>query len=256
VLISKRNAVAAVALALLCAAAVLTVESTPVRVVFGIPLVLVLPGYALTSALFARRAVAGSTVLLLSLSVSIAVVIVGSFVLNWLPAGLTETTWTTLLAGTTAVAGLWAARVLPAGSAGRDSFALSRRTAARAAMVVLALAITAGTLVFARKPLPAKGVRGYTALWILPGGSSAVDVGVQSSELRRTSFRLDLDAGSGPTIRRHFVLSTGERWLARLRVDRSTKRIDARLYRRASTTRVYRRVRLLLPRAGSPSHAG
>jgi len=249
VLISRRNAVAAVALALVCAAVVLTVELTPVRVLFGVPLVLVLPGYALASALLARRDVADSTVLLLSMALSIAVVIVGSFVLNWLPPGLTETTWTILLAGTTTLAGLWAARVLPAGT-GRHSFALSR-TVARAAMVVLALAITAGALVFARKPLPAKGVRGYTSLWILPAGSSAVDVGAQSSELRRTPFRLDLDAGSGRTIRRYFVLSTGERWSMRVRVGQGTKRVDVRLYRRASPTRVYRRVRLLLPRSAT-----
>ena len=87
--ISRRASLLAALLALACAAVVLSAEASTVLVVFGLPLVLLLPGYALTSALFARHDLQNVQVVLLTLTLSFVTVILGTFVLHWFPGGLT-----------------------------------------------------------------------------------------------------------------------------------------------------------------------
>lgn len=243
-MISRRNCLVAVAVAVASSAVVMTPAPMPLRVAFGVPLLLV-PGYALASALFGRCGLRGADLLLFSITLSLAVVIVGTFVLNWLPYGLTTTTWTALLAGTTLVAGLWAVLVIPAGKRGRSRTTLRPRPR-EIGVLAIALLIAVNAIAFGRTPLPAAGIQGYTSLWILPGGRHAGEVGVESSELHRTVYRLEIRDDQGHRIQRSLTLAPGQRWSARFRVPQSAHRVDARLFRRGSPRHVYRRVRLLL----------
>src|SRR5690348_6500277 len=61
------------------------------------PLVLVLPGYMLTAALYHKRSLDASHRLLLTLGLSLAIDILSGLILNVLPAGLQATSWVTLL---------------------------------------------------------------------------------------------------------------------------------------------------------------
>src|SRR5258708_19924598 len=69
--------------------------------ILTLPLVLVLPGYALTAALLPNRSLGVAERLMFSLGLSLAVVILGGLALNWTPFGLRAISWAVLLAGLT-----------------------------------------------------------------------------------------------------------------------------------------------------------
>jgi len=77
---------------------------------FALPLVLLLPGYAITAALFPKGAIGVSERLLLSLGLSICVTALGGVILNWTPWGLQPASWAVLLGGITLCASLIALR--------------------------------------------------------------------------------------------------------------------------------------------------
>src|SRR5215831_9505820 len=79
---------------------VLPSDRVPGRIL-TLPLVLVLPGYALTSALFPRRTLGVPEHLVFSLSLSMVIVILGGLALNWTPFGLRASSWAVLLGGIT-----------------------------------------------------------------------------------------------------------------------------------------------------------
>src|SRR4051812_1099491 len=80
-----------------------------VGIVLALPLVFVLPGYTLTETLFHKRSLDISHRLVLSLGLSLAIDILGGFLLNLLPEGLQAISWAELLGLFTAVFSLLAA---------------------------------------------------------------------------------------------------------------------------------------------------
>lgn len=63
-------------------------NETPLRVIFGIPLVLFFPGYALLSALFPGRELDGVERVALSIGLSICLVVFTGLALNYTPWGI------------------------------------------------------------------------------------------------------------------------------------------------------------------------
>jgi hypothetical protein len=232
--------------------------------------VLVLPGLALARALFPTRALSAVELLLLSIALSLAVVVVGSVVLHMTPFGLTTTSWTILLAcvtvGATFATHVWVAhptgdfasgtRTAEALSAGAHPL-LRPRWVINGALLGLAIGIAISAVLFARTPLPAKGIEGYSALWLLPGdkASRRLDLGVQSSELETTRYRLELRVGKTRLHTYRFVLATSDQWTASPRVRRGWKgTVRALLYRASAPDKVYRHARLLV--ATRPAQQG
>lgn len=258
-MITRRNVLLCAICAAVCAAAVLIPAPTVIHVVFGVPLVLFLPGYALTSALFARRRIGSADVVLLSLAFSVSIAVIGTLILNWLTSDLTARTWTGLLLGETIIAALWALRAIPTDTEGQPSLRprMSLRQALLPALaLVAALVAVAAVIVFSRTPLPGRGVQGYTSLWMLPGQNrSEIVVGVQSSERHTTSYQLKIRSGGGREIDQRLTLAPGDRWIKRITVAPSSRRVDAELFRTDSPQDVYRRVRLLLGTAPPRSDA-
>src|SRR5689334_8130820 len=91
-------------LALACALAlaalvliVLGVSSPALRLLLGLPLVLLLPGYTLTAALFPDRALGGADRALFTLSLSLSTAILCGFVLNRTAWGLRPESWAVIL---------------------------------------------------------------------------------------------------------------------------------------------------------------
>ena len=122
--------------------------------------------------------------------------------------------------------------------------------------LVAALVAVAAVIIFSRTPLPARGVRGYTALWMLPGQNrSEIVIGVQSSERHTTSYQLKIRSGGGRQLDQRLTLAPGDRWIKRIRVAPSSRRVDAELFRSDSPQDVYRRARLLLGTAAPRSDA-
>ncbi|HEU4783249.1 MAG TPA: DUF1616 domain-containing protein [Ktedonobacterales bacterium] len=80
------------------------IVSGPVNIVFGVLLALVLPGYALSAAVFRMRSVRTAERAALTLGISLSVAILGGLVLDALPGGLETQTWLFLLGGVTVTA--------------------------------------------------------------------------------------------------------------------------------------------------------
>src|SRR4051794_12377385 len=80
------------------------------RTLCVLPLVFVLPGYALVAVVFPNGALGYAERILFSVGMSLAIAIFGGLLLNLLPWGLQATPWAILLAGTTLIGCLVAQR--------------------------------------------------------------------------------------------------------------------------------------------------
>lgn len=237
----------AAALAVLGAFVVVFVPNTPVQVIFALPLLFVLPGLALSAALFPsdRRDLARRLVTLLGLSLAVA--ILGALLLDLLPFGLRSSSWAILLALVTCGSVAVAIRRRSGGRSG--TFFAPRVRLVDVVLFGFALALVAGTLIFARTPLAAKNVQGYTALSMLPGQGSksrVLQVQISSSELRPLRYRLELHVGRNLFAVRHVALAPGQSWRATWRLTPNeiagVRRIRARLYRADHPHAIYRSV--------------
>jgi hypothetical protein len=250
---SRRACVVTIALAALCAGVVVASTSTPVRVAFAIPLLFVLPGYALAAALFDQARLATAPRFLLGLGLSIAAAILTALFLDVTRIGLGTGSWAMSLAlVTVAAAGAGALRPETAAPPRR---LLPRVRGRDALLVVGALAVTVTAVVVGRTPVEAKNAQGFTSLWVRPalGAAHAVRLGVQSSELQVSSYRLVLRRGSTVLLRRDLRLEPGDRWVKVVPLAPGARRVRAYLYRGDRPGRVYRWVGLALAQRRAPT---
>ena len=77
------------------------ITNSPVNVVFGVLLALVLPGYTLSAAAFRMRSVRGVERAALTLGISLSVATLGGLLLDALPGGLQTQSWLFLLGSVT-----------------------------------------------------------------------------------------------------------------------------------------------------------
>jgi hypothetical protein len=233
-----------------------------VRVIFALPLALVFPGAALALALFPARMGAVERVAL-AVALSLTTDVIGGVLLNWSSFGLRVTPWVSLLLGTSVVAGGAAALRTSRQRERRSGHVAppSRRwVPLRPTLIVLlTLVLAGGAVALARTPLSAEGVHGYTVLSILPGTQDpdTIRVGVVSSELQTTSYRLELRAAGRRLWSRLLTLAPRQRWNAVLdvtSVPRSRRSFVATLYRTdAPKPRpAYRWATLVFPGATHP----
>lgn len=231
--------------AVVCAAIAVAVPVEAVRVIVTLPLVLLLPGYAVVAAAFGARLLDVPQRFLLALACSLMIAILGGIVLNSMPGGIDTLNWALLLVAVTVVA-CWIAarrrRGRPHVATGGEKLRVGR---GELAMFAAAALIAVAAIVLAQTPFPANDARGFTALAMLPETEgAAVEVDVISSE--QHSQRYVLEVGSRrsgrPEVRR-FALEPGETTSVRIPVSvDGRQRIDAVLYRANDPNRVYRRV--------------
>lgn len=166
-----------------------------VGMVFGLPLVLVLPGYTFTAAVFPRESLGRTERILFSVGLSFTITILGGLALNLTPWGLTRVTWVIWLVSftlfTSGVA-LWKEfNRQKRGPAPTLPFVLSMR---EVALIGLAEVLVVAAVVIARTPTPPQAVQGYSMLWLLPADQSdAVRVGFSSMEFNTTRYKMELD---------------------------------------------------------------
>jgi uncharacterized membrane protein len=258
----------------LCVVVALAVPWEAVRALAAIPLCLLLPGYAIVSATFARQELGGWQRALLTLAISLMVLALGSLALNYVPGGIQSISWALLLF--LVVLGCCRSAALRREPAGR---ARSRRRAGSGSdrdrdpaapsplrlrlwdglMLGAAVIAAAAAIVLAQTPVSATNARGYTELWMLPASDDAgsVLVGVASQEQRPLGYKLEVKVGAGPpSFEANLDLRPGEERVFSVPLEeavpgRSRVRVDASLIRGDRFRRVYRRVTSWLPTAGS-----
>jgi uncharacterized membrane protein len=233
-----------------------TPDNVPGRVLTS-SLVLVLPGYALTSALFPRQALGIPERLVFSLGLSLAIVLLGGLVLNLTPFGLRAGSWAVFLTGIT----LGACAVALVRRRGQDistsgwlgDIGLTFRQGLLLGLAALIVcgAVAVSIIGAERQPSP-----GFTQLWILPVGGAAnakhvVRLGMSNTESKAMEYRLAVNM-NGKVVKEWpaIDLSPNEKWEATLVLPQTghsgTARVEAMLYRTDAPTTIYRHVVLWL----------
>lgn len=237
----------ACALAVACAVLALLIPFDGIALVFAIPLALVLPGYALVAAAFARRDPPRPYVLLLSLALSLATLTLGGLVLNYL-GGVHPLSWALLLLLVVlAGCGTAAVRRGPPSATLRRSW--PHPGGAQLALLIAAAAAAAAAIVLAATTVPNDDALGYTQLWILPQAGSQgreAQVGVRSEEQKPARFDLRIRLGDYRVVKRSFRLQPGEDRVVKLRAPPAASGVVpvvATLLRHNRPFKVYRRVK-------------
>ncbi len=236
----------------LCALLALVIPWPALSLIFAAPLVLFAPGYAIVAATFARRDLDWPRTALLSLALSLATLVIGSFLLNYAPGGIRGISWAILLPLVT-IACCRAAALRRPKSAGPD-LPKPKIRSRDAAFALGGLALVIAALVLAMTTLPAKNARGYTELWVTPQASrtgGSAEIGVGSEEQHKTSYVLRTRVGDGTPAVRRFTLRPGEEHTIRLDAapggDGSPVPVEARLARADRPNQVYRQVSASIP---------
>ena len=228
-----------------------------------LPLVLVLPGYALTAATFAKRPLGIPERIVLSLGLSLVLVIVGGLLLNWTPFGLSAVSWTVLLSSLTLGSCLVAlARRRGHSLAAPDWSEIGRGgwTPRQSLLLGLAAVIAIGAIALSNVGAQRQTSAGFTQLWIRPTDGTATDstirLGVSNMESTAMQYRLVVSVDAKvvkvwPAI----DLAPHENWAGILLLPpakspagtaASSRMVEADLYRAHAPETIYRHVVLWL----------
>ena len=235
---------------------VLANGSVPLRTLFGLPLILVIPGYALTALLWGRHQLGAPERVVLSIGISLALAALSALLLDWTPLGIGGGQQTLLL-GLVALVAIVAVvlrdlrarggRTEPgAGGAPRPFASFKWR---QALLFGVAVAIVASAVAYsAHSALRPRGT-GFTQSWIHVQDAKAgvVDIGLENDELQAETYRLQLTVDKRPVNEwRDVRLEPGQQWSTRLSLPQSRRQgvTELVVYRSDHPTTVYRKVQL------------
>jgi hypothetical protein len=202
----------AVGSAALCAVLALVLPFEALRLALALPLTMFLSGYAISAAIFARRPLPRRQFLLLSVGLSLAVLALGTLVLNYVPGGIRAWSWALLLFLVVLGCCRGAALRRPRGAGAPVSWALPRVSAVQAGLLGAAGLAALAAVVLAFTPLAATNATGFTEIWIHPlPGDNGVRIGVGSAEREDASYRLVVNFGGSREVTRKIELRPGQR---------------------------------------------
>lgn len=184
-----------------------------ISIVLTLPLVLVVPGYVLTEALFPRRALETFQRVAFTIALSLAVTILSGFLLNQLPSGLRLFPWAIWLGLFTVIFSLLAylrrRKQLLAAQAQVDQTimvrAVHRSQPQISAFVLfgLAMLVIVLSVLYSVVGAEQQSHPGFTNLSVLPaikaGNSCAVSIRLQSFELASVSYRVVVTTNKAQT---------------------------------------------------------
>jgi hypothetical protein len=223
-----------------------------VRLICALPLVLFLPGYAITMALFLPRSLGVPERLLFSLGLSVIVTALAGLALNLTPWGLQTSTWAITLAAIVLLAGVIAWRRRQDAAITSVPVDMKFKLRLRDGLLLgLAVLVTGTAIGLTRIPAAPNGVAGYTSLWMIPanpGNSNDFRLGFNSSEFTETRYRLQVSVGdqvvqAWPEL----SLKPGGTWETTIGLQSDqvvSGTIVADLYRLDDPTTIYRHVKL------------
>jgi uncharacterized membrane protein len=260
------------AIALVCGALALLIPPalSPVRIV-ALPLVLLLPGYALTSALLSTERLGIPERLVFSMSLSVVAVIIGGLLLSLLPQGMNTVSWTVYLVGTVAALSV-VALVRPRGQGGATApvqtwYLRAGFRPRQVVQLVIAAGIVCAAFAVAILGAQRQKYAPFTQLWMQPVGRAslqgtglhmAVRVGVTNREPKAIAGRIVVTL-DGRTVKvwPSVYLRSQHDWVSTLVLHpsgaRHIARVEADLYPTSAPTTSYRRVVLWLSENAPPS---
>jgi hypothetical protein len=240
------------ALGVLVALAVLfsvTGAGDPVlRLLAGLPLVLVVPGHALVALAWPGQRLGMAERALLDLGLSLALAALSGLALNWTPWGLGGVQAPLLLGLFSLAAIAVVARREP-----RVSWVAAlggwRSAPPRSHHVVLcgtAVALLAAAVAFSAWSAAQDRGPGFTQAWLVPRAAGRLDLGLRNDQARADTYRLRLSAG-GRTVREWPAvrLRPGQMWSATEALPGGAATgAELSVYRAEQPARVYRSLRV------------
>jgi hypothetical protein len=184
--------------------------------VVALPLILVLPGYAIGAALFPRRDLPLEETVVYAIAFSLAAVAIGG-VLAQLVVALDRTTWSLLLTAITLAAIVVAELRRGTGQAGQPTVAALRPIGALATVLLLtAFGLAAWSVALATDGAHDQAAESrFSSLWIVPNRNPAVGgarVGVENEEGEDATYELLVREGDEEVGRWPIELADGESW--------------------------------------------
>ena len=239
--------------------------SSVAGIIVGLPFTLLLPGYALTAALFAKTTLGFTERCLFTLGLSLVTLTLSGLLLNLTPWGLQAGSWVIALSVITLAAGavaIWRREQSPVGSPLTVTSAPKKFDTGFNLRQWLMLG-AAGILVVAALGIAQQGAEQpgttFTQLWLLPAQSAgSVEVGVTNDETVPLTYKVQVTNGTQvvqewPAI----PLNPGQTWQSSLTLPQNpTQNLTALLYRSDAPNTVYRTVTLTSAAATSTGAGG
>lgn len=232
--------------AIVAVAAVLSSAATAaVLPVFALPLVLVVPGYALTVMLFPKHKFGYPELFAYSLGSSLVADILGGLVINATPQGLNASSWILWLGTVTLCSSIIAAlRRPPDFNPGWHLLRLNL-SVPQGLMLGLSVIVAVSAIMLARdRATPSSS---FTELWVLPAetvGLGTIQFGVRNLESAQMEYRLDLKVGDEVVYTAPIDLSPSETWARTMVLQTPRNEVRVLLYRSDKPEQVYREVML------------
>jgi hypothetical protein len=234
--------------ALLMLLTLLDWKLSPIRVLFAIALVTILPGYALTSAIFANTPLGIQEKIAFSFGFSLGIASLGGLLLNYTRWGIQAVSWVILLGSISLIASVIALARM------KDESQVDLRVVQiplRVRQIVLMLfgaAALFGVYMFARTGAENQPLPTTTRVWMMwvDEAHTEVTVGVQNQENVPMEYRLQLSSLQGQLEDwAPLTLEPGETWEIHYAVPANVAESDflkATLFRSDQPNDVYREV--------------
>jgi uncharacterized membrane protein len=246
-----RDLVAACVWAGLAVTAVAVSDSTPLRSILGLPMVLLIPGHALLRAVGIRTS-SWPQHLAYAVGASLAACIAGGFVLHTL-GRLTPLGWALWLWAVTGLAAVVAGRRRELPELAQWSGLAAFRIWPHGVTMALAALIATGAYMLAVWNAGQREFT-YTEFWMLPaagGDAGRLIIGVRSGEPQPQRFDVEVSLDGRPfAVFRLMAIRQGETWTREIPVpvQENRQKAEARLLRPADHV-IYRRVSAFVPGA-------
>ena len=225
-------------------AILLSSAASPVLLpVLALPLVFIVPGYALTAMLFPERDFQFAELLAYSLGLSLVADILGGLVLNFTALGLNRVSWTMWLGAVTLTCSFVATFRRSSRSPTRVPLRWST-SLAQGLVLGLSLLTATGAIMIAREW--ATQPSDVTELWVLPNPADGnmIQFGVRNLEDTRVIYRLEVEVGNDRVLQTSIDLPSGETWARSMVLTQPQQDVQVVLYLEDNPTEVYRQVAL------------
>lgn len=236
--------------------ALLSSHQPLIGAVLAIPLVLLCPGYLLTHVLAPRRTLDVSHYLTFGIGLSMALDILLSLLLNFLPGGLQALSWAMALSLCTLILVFIVAyqrrkiqveRAIPAQR-------VQYRHLKNALLLGVALVVALFAIIYSSLGVIQQPHQLFTQFWLLPANQSnhpcTVQIGIQSFEETSTTYRVEINMNGAPLQTwSSIALSPQRTWQQSVTLTpgmTDTITLQAQLYRIEQPAIVYRKVQITL----------
>lgn len=214
-----------------------------VRAAAATLMAVLLPGYALASALFPHHPMRGALRAAFVIGLGLAMPICLALLMNLTPFGIDPRGWLVAFTAITAGSLLIAARERRALPPTRRQLTFVRPRIRPIALFGAAMIVI--TVAIAMRVAGGPPATAFTELWALPaqGGGASIELGVGSHEAERTEYLLVVRIGGADPATQRITLDPGDVWTDTVTIDSAVPSpVEATLFRLPDTVRAYRQV--------------